>query len=134
MACMLVGCAGSLPKSLVDRVSGTTESVGIDSDESISDFWLRKYNIAAQSELARVWRYGQRVGWKRRYEKILKAVLKYDQNNADYFATEVSLPGSQRFFETTALSSTGATRTIVTVIFSGNWVKITSWTRIFARY
>jgi|GEM_PF-5995410 len=92
MAAALSGCSSWLPERIVDSVSSfsRSEAVGIDSEEPISDFWLRKYNIAAQSELARVWRYGQHAGWSRRYEKILKAVLKYDKNNADYFATEVN--------------------------------------------
>lgn len=85
------GCSGKSLQSVKDRFENPrSQAVGIESTEPISDYWLRKYNIAAQSELARVWRFGRQVGWKNRYNKVLKAVLKYDGNNADYFASEVN--------------------------------------------
>lgn len=87
----LGGCSSKNLQSVKERFDiSRTQPIGIESTEPISDYWLRKYNIAAQSELARVWRFGRRVGWRNRYDKVLKAVLKYDGNNADYFASEVN--------------------------------------------
>lgn len=63
-------------------------SVGVYSIAPITDYWLKKYNIAAQAGLERAARYSQYGSGSARVSNAINAVLRYDRRRGDYFYSE----------------------------------------------
>ncbi len=94
LSTLIGGCVSNSTSRSADSQGATSESkpknVGLYSKEPMTEFWLKKYNIAAQSGLERSAIYNQYLNNDSRFNNSINAVLRYDRRRADYFYTEVA--------------------------------------------